>query len=115
MFFTNYAKAHVALSELNSPDLLGEMNNDIVDGGYVEKSRWQVISGWLNNDTEDCSVTLETRQLCIVDDHHGHDDHDHDDHHDDHHGHDGHHANKHDSHHLDTHHDDHHNDVKKHH
>jgi hypothetical protein len=53
LFFIHYAKAHVALSELNSPDLLGEMNNDIVDGGYVEKSKWQAIAGWLNSDSDD--------------------------------------------------------------
>lgn len=40
LFFANYAKAHVNLSELNSPHLVCEMNNDVVDGGYVEKSRW---------------------------------------------------------------------------
>ena len=86
------------------------MNNDIVDGGYVEKSRWQVIAGYLNNDSEDSSVHLETRQLCIVNHGHGHDDHDHDDHHghDDHHSHDAHHS-------IEAHHDDHHSDEKKHH
>jgi hypothetical protein len=38
LFFTNYAKAHVALSELNAPNLLGELGNDIVEGGYLEKN-----------------------------------------------------------------------------
>lgn len=50
LFFTNYAKAHVNLSELNCPNLMGEINNDIVDGGYVEKSRWLAFAGWFNRD-----------------------------------------------------------------
>jgi len=50
LFFANYAKAHVNLSELNSPQLFGEMNNDIVDGGFVEKSRWLAFASWFNRD-----------------------------------------------------------------
>merc|ERR1711937_1115719 len=41
LFFTNYAKAHVALSEANHDELLCEMADmPQVDGGYVEPSRW---------------------------------------------------------------------------
>lgn len=50
LFFTNFAKAHVALSELNCTGLMGEMNNDIVDGGYVEKSRYAMIAAWFRRD-----------------------------------------------------------------
>ena len=35
LFFANFAKAHVALSELNCFDLMGEMNEEErIDGGY---------------------------------------------------------------------------------
>lgn len=42
LFFANYAKAHVTLSELNHDNLLGELNNDIEDGGYVENSSTRI-------------------------------------------------------------------------
>jgi hypothetical protein len=29
---------------------MGEINNDIVDGGFVEKSRWLAFAGWFNRD-----------------------------------------------------------------
>ena len=38
MFFANYAKAHVTLSELGHDNLMGELNIDIEDGGYFENS-----------------------------------------------------------------------------
>lgn len=42
LFLTNYAKAHVALSELGQESiLLGEMDEaNIRDGGYVEPNRF---------------------------------------------------------------------------
>ena len=51
MFFANYAKAHVTLSELGHDNLMGELNIDIEDGGYVENSSTRVhhklIGEWL--------------------------------------------------------------------
>jgi len=44
LFFTNYAKAHVALSEVSADNLMGEMNNDIQDGGYVEDSAKKLMA-----------------------------------------------------------------------
>jgi hypothetical protein len=29
---------------------MGEMNNDIVDGGYVEKSRYAMLAKWFSRD-----------------------------------------------------------------
>lgn len=51
LFFTNYAKAHVALSELNCFDLMGEMNEDErVDGGYQEHSFYVNFAKWFTRD-----------------------------------------------------------------
>lgn len=44
LFFTNYAKAHVALSEANHDELLCEMaDQPQVEGSYVEPSRWMMF------------------------------------------------------------------------
>ena len=51
LFFTNYAKAHVAVSEAGHDNLMCEMaDQPQTDGGYVEPSKWHTyIRGWLGD------------------------------------------------------------------
>jgi catalase (peroxidase I) len=79
LFFTNYAKAHVAISEETHEDtLLCEMaDQPQVDGGYVEPSAWKMLMRALNGDQ---NVQSEMKQIYggpkreplleIPDDHH---------------------------------------------
>lgn len=51
LFFSNFARAHVALSELNCDSLMGEMDSKHqVDGGYQEPSRFKAFTEWFNRD-----------------------------------------------------------------
>lgn len=114
LFFASYAKAHVNLSELNAPHLYGEMNNDVVEGGYVEKSRLQLFAGWFNRDQQITDVDMvrigDVGALATTGGGDHHDDDHHDDHHDDH---DDDHHDDHDDHHDDHHEGDHHGDDHK--
>lgn len=58
LFFTNYAKAHVKVSELAVEDqLVSEFEADrIIDGGYQERSRYQLFANWFRNEDEDATV-----------------------------------------------------------
>lgn len=108
LFFENFAKAHVALSELNCFDLMGEMNEeDNVDGGYQEKSRFQYLANWFvrdqSLDDEESKVRVgefTQKWLAKVSPsgdqvHHHDDDHGHDDHHENDHRSHGHSVEKH--------------------
>lgn len=101
LFFKNFATAYVALSELNCPNLMSELNDDrtLVDGGYQEPSYWKNFALWWNRDQtlDEPEENLRTigeineesmAQFNIHISEHHDDDHDHDhhdDHHDDHH------------------------------
>lgn len=51
LFFSNFARAHVALSELNCNTLMGEMDEKHqVDGGYQEPSRFKAFAEWFGRD-----------------------------------------------------------------
>ena len=103
LFFENFARAFVGLSELNCPHLMSELNNEetLIDGGYQEPSYYKNFALWWNRDqTLDEPVDhlptigeLNEESMAQFTVHHG--DH-HDDHgdHDDGHGHDDHHEPK---------------------
>lgn len=52
LFFTNYAKAHVALSEANHDTLMCEMDYEKQDGGYVEPSQYQAFLAYWRGEKE---------------------------------------------------------------
>jgi len=76
LFFTNYAKAHVAISEQGHDNLMCEMGQEHQDGGYVEPSQFTAFVAYLNGETEvdECKKIYNHMNaepvLEIEDDHH---------------------------------------------
>ena len=50
LFFTNYAKAHVAISEKGHDNLMCEMSATPVNGGYQEPSKVQMFYALVRGD-----------------------------------------------------------------
>ena len=76
LFFTNYAKAHVALSEATHDTLMCEMGHEKQDGGYVEPSQYQAFLAYWRGEKELVELKQMYRTinpepvLKITDDHH---------------------------------------------
>ena len=79
LFFENYAKAHVKISEMGQEEhLMSEMNeDDIINGGYQENAGAHWAEKYRNYEGPDMSQL----ELAHADEHHDHHEHDSDDEH----------------------------------
>ena len=63
LFFLNFAKAHVKLSEIGSDKLYSEFDQSrIIDGGYQEESQYQRFAKWFRKEDDEEDYEVDVRR-----------------------------------------------------